>query len=345
MTVSSVKLDPEVITTMRFLFVGGLFVLSAWAQSNSTLSGSVRDASGLAVEAATVRAQNTQTKSISTSVTSSDGSYAISSLSAGTYDVSIAGVPAMTNFERKNVVVDAKPTVLDIRMDYNTQLGTLGEDRINLSVDARRHQPPTGPTPRTKNEKPDLSGVWWRPTDTSGGGPQFLPAADAIARERRERNSKDSPQARCLPGAVLRFGPLFEFVQSDNYLVIINDDESPGFHQVYMNSKHPEDPNPGWYGHNTAKWDGDTLVIDRVAFDDRIWLDQGGHPHSPKLHVVERYRRPDLGHLESEISVDDPGVLVKPYTIKRVAELAQGYDISEFICSENERDAQHLVGK
>jgi hypothetical protein len=297
------------------------------------------------VEAATVRAQNTQTKSISTSVTSSDGNYTISSLPAGTYDVSIAGVPAMTNFERKNVVIEAKPTVLDIRMDYNTQLGTLGEDRINLSVDARRHQPPVGPTPRTKNEKPDLSGVWWRPTDTSGGGPQFLPAAEAIARERRERNSKDSPQARCLPGAVLRFGPLFEFVQSDNYLVIINDDESPGFHQVYLNSKHPEDPNPGWYGHNTAKWDGDTLVIDRVAFDDRIWLDQGGHPHSPKLHVVERYRRPDLGHLESEISVDDPGVLVKPYTIKRVAELAQGYDISEFICAENERDVQHLVGK
>ena len=86
-----------------------------------------------------------------------------------------------------------------------------------------------------------------------GGGPQFLPAADAMSRERRDRNSKDSPQARCLPGAVLRFGPLFEFVQSDNYLVIINDDESPGFHQVYINGQHPEDPNPGWYGHNIAR--------------------------------------------------------------------------------------------
>ena len=116
-------------------------------------------------------------------------------------------------------------------------------------------------------------------------------------------------------------------VQSDNYLVIINDDESPGFHQVYINGQHPDDPNPAWYGHNTARWEGDTLVVDRIAFDERVWLDQVAHPHSPKLHVIERYRRPDLGHLESEVTVDDPGVLVKPYTIKRVAELAQGYDI------------------
>jgi hypothetical protein len=230
-------------------------------------------------------------------------------------------------------------------MDFNTQLGTLGEDRVNLAADIRRHQPPAGPAPRTRDGKPDISGVWWRPTDVDGGSPQFLPAAEAAARERRDRNSKDSPQARCLPGAVLRYGPLFELVQSENYLVIINDDESPGFHQVYLNGHHPEDPNPAWYGHNTASWEGDTLVVDRVAFDERIWLDQGAHPHSPKLHVVERYRRPDLGHLESEVTVEDPGVLAKPYTIKRVADLAQGYDIYEFICAENERDVLHMVGK
>jgi len=267
------------------------------------------------------------------------------SLTPGAYDVSIGGVPAMSNFERKNVTIDSKPLILEIRMDFNTQLGTLGEDRVNLAADARRHNPPSGPTPRTKDGKPDLSGVWWRPADIDGGGPQFLPAAEGVARERRDRNNKDNPQVRCLPGAVLRFGPLFEMVQSDNYLVIINDDESPGFHQVYLNGRHPEDPNPAWYGHNTARWDGDTLVVDRIAFDERIWLDQGAHPHSPKLHVVERYRRPDLGHLESEVTVEDPGVLAKPYTIKRTAELAQGYDIYEFICAENERDALHMVGK
>jgi hypothetical protein len=330
---------------MRFVLIGSLLTFSVCGQTNSSLSGSVLDAGGVAVEAATVRARNTQTGAASTAVTASDGKYTLENLAPGAYDVSITGVPAMSNFERKNVAIGSKPAVLDIRMDFNTQLGTLGEDRVNLAADARRHKPPSGPAPRTKDGKPDLSGVWWRPTDVDAGGPQFLPAAEAVARDRRAANTKDNPQVRCLPGAVLRFGPLFEMVQSENYLVIINDDESPGFHQVYLNGRHPEDPNPAWYGHNTAQWDGDTLVVDRVAFDERIWLDQGAHPHSPKLHVVERYRRPDLGHLESEVTVEDPGVLAKPYVIKRVADLAQGYDVYEFICTENERDARHMVGK
>ena len=330
---------------MRSFLIGSLLAFSVCGQTTSALSGSVLDTGGVPVEAATVRARNTQTGATSTAVSARDGKYTIGNLAPGTYDVSINGVPAMVNFEKKNVAINSKPAVLEIRMDFNTQLGTLGEDRVNLAADARRHNAPSGPTPRTKDGKPDLSGVWWRPTDVDGGGPQFLADADAVSRARREANTKDNPQVRCLPGAVLRFGPLFEMVQSDNYLVIINDDESPGFHQAYINGRHPEDPNPAWYGHNTARWDGDTLVVDRVAFDERIWLDQGAHPHSPKLHVVERYHRPDLGHLESEVTVDDPGVLVKPYTIKRVAELAQGYDIYEFICAENERDAKHMVGK
>ena len=319
--------------------------LAVTGQSNSSLSGSVADPGGVAVEAATVRARNPQSGATFTAVTSREGKYTLANLPLGAYDVSVNGVPAMSGFERKNVAVDAKAAVLDIRLDFNTQLGTLGEDRVNGAADLRRHQPPSGPTPRTREEKPDFSGVWWRPVDVDGGSPQFLPAAEAMARARREGNNKESPQARCLPGAVTRFGPLFQVVQGQEYAVIINDDESPGFHQVYLNGRHPEDPNPGWYGHNTAKWDGDTLVVDRVAFDERIWLDQAGHPHSPQLHVVERFRRPDLGHLEIETMVDDPGVLAKPYTMKRVSELAKGYDIYEFICAENERDVPHMVGK
>jgi carboxypeptidase family protein len=330
---------------MRTLIFISVLAGSLLGQTNSSLTGSVVDAGGLAIESATVRARHTQSGAMVTAITSRDGKYTLSNLPLGTYDISINGVAALSNFERKNVTVDAKPSVLDIRMDYNTQLGTLGEDRINAADDMRRHHPPSGATPRTQDGKPDFSGVWWRPNDIEGGGPQFLPAAEAVARARRDSNNKDSPQVRCLPGAALRFGPLFQMVQSQNYLVIINDDESPGFHQVYLNARHPEDPNPGWYGHNIGKWEGDTLVVDRVAFDERLWLDQGGHPHSEKLHVIERYRRPDLGHLESEVTVEDPGVLAKPYTIKRVADLAQGYDIYEFVCSENERDTQHMVGK
>ncbi|MEQ1887322.1 MAG: hypothetical protein ABL967_19820, partial [Bryobacteraceae bacterium] len=84
---------------------------------------------------------------------------------------------------------------------------------------------------------------------------------------------------------------------------------------------------------------------DRVNFEEAVWLDQDSHPHSDKLHIIERYRRPDMGHLEQEITVDDPGVLAKPWTFKRVAELGPGETIREFMCSENNRDLDHMVGK
>jgi hypothetical protein len=214
-----------------------------------------------------------------------------------------------------------------------------------VGSDLRKHDPPVGPPPRLEG-KVDFSGVWWRPVIVDPGKPQFQPWAETVAKERSETLRKDSPQARCLPAAVLRLGPIWEFVQGKQMIVQISDDDSPGFHQIYTDGRpHPQDPNPAWYGHNTARWEGDTLVIDRVGFDDRVYLDEDLHPHSDKLHVIERYRRPDMGHLETEITVEDPGALQKPYTLKRVSELAPTEEIYEFICPENNKDVPHLVGK
>ena len=86
-------------------------------------------------------------------------------------------------------------------------------------------------------------------------------------------------------------------------------------------------------------------MVDRVNFDAAVWLDQDAHPHSDKLHVVERVRRPDLGHLETQITVEDPAVLAKPWTFTRRSDLAAGHTIREFMCTENNRDLEHLVGK
>ena len=167
-----------------------------------------------------------------------------------------------------------------------------------------------------------------------------------MASQRAANNRKDSPQVRCLPAPVLRRGPLVEFVQSRATIVEISDDDSPGFHHIYLaGHEHPKDPDLLWHGDSVGHWDGDTLVVDRVNFVDDVWLDQDAHPHSDKLHVIERYRRPDLGHLEAEITVEDPGVLARPYTFKRVAELAPKEEIREFICPENNSDLQHLVGR
>src|SRR5262249_21406984 len=156
---------------MRFLRMVGLLAAPLLAQSTSSLSGTVTDLAGQLIDAANVRARNTQTGTTAAATSDRNGKYLLDKLPPGTYDVTIAGVPAMANFEQKNVSVGASAAVLNIRMNYNTQFGTLGEDRINASADMRRHKPPSGPTPRA-NGKPDFSGVWWRPTDVEGGNPQ-----------------------------------------------------------------------------------------------------------------------------------------------------------------------------
>ena len=81
------------------------------------------------------------------------------------------------------------------------------------------------------------------------------------------------------------------------------------------------------------------------AFDDRSWLDTQGHPHTEKMRVIERLRRPDLGHLEIEFTIDDPGAYAKPWKITRAAELDANDDIGEYVCNENEKDVGHMVGK
>ena len=310
-----------------------------------SITGTLVDSIGDPIDHNAVQAKNAESGAVFKTMTATNGKYTLADLPPGTYDVT-ASAPGLRPFQQKGVAVQASQTAsLDIHLGDTTQLNTLGEDRTHQIADAKRHHPPSGPTPRTFDGKPDLSGVWWRPRVVDPGKPEFLPAALAITKQRTESNGKDSPQAHCLPSGPLRNGPLWEFVQSKDYLVYISDDESPGFHQIYLDGRgHPADPNPAWYGHSIGRWDGDTLVVDRVAFDDRVYLDQESHPHSDKLHIIERYHRPDMGHLEIEITVDDPGVLAKPWTQKRVTDLANE-EIFEFICTENNRDVSHLVGK
>ncbi len=323
----------------------GLAALATLAQGTSptgSISGTLYDSIGDPVDNNAVQAKNTETGAVFNASTSATGKYTLADLPAGAYDVTV-NAPGLRPFEKKGVAVQASQVAsLDIHLGDTTQLNTLGEDRTHQVADSKRHHPPSGPTPRTYDGKPDLSGVWWRTRTVDPGKPEWLPSALAITKQRVESNGKDSPQAHCLPSGPLRNGPLWQFVQSKDYLVYISDDESPGFHQIYLDGRgHPADPNPAWYGHSIGHWDGDTLVVDRVGFDSRVWLDQESHPHSDKLHIIERYHRPDAGHLEIEITVDDPGVLAKPWTQKRVTDLANE-EIFEFICTENNRDVQHF---
>ena len=333
------SLGLTLVLTLIAAFCGG-------ADAAAKLMGVVTDPLGDTVGGATVQAKNTSSGAVFKALASDKGAFAFSDLPPGSYDISVS-VGGLKPFQRKGVAVDAaKATRLDIRLEDTTQLSTLGEDRLAIAAADKRHRVPSGPTPRTIDGKPDFSGVWWSPVVTDPGKPEFLPAAEDLMKKRQANNLQESPKARCQPSPITRVGPLLQLVQSKDYLIDIEDDATPGFRQIYLDGRpHPKDPNPAWQGHSIGRWEGDTLVVDRTGFNDRAWLDRDGHPHTDKLHVVERYRRPDLGHLEAEVTVEDSGVLTKPWTIKRIAELAPAEEIYEFICTENNVDVPHMVGK
>jgi len=322
---------------------------STWAcgQSGGAITGTVVDSDGEAVANAQVQATNRGTKTVYKAAGSEKGHFTLAMLPPGTYDVSI-NAPGFNPYSRQNVSVGARePLRLDVRL-LEYQLGTLGDGREFRVQLTSPHAAPTGPAPRTADGKPDLSGVWYAQRTVDAGKPEPLPWAEALLRERAANNAKDAPGARCLPRGITNAGALFPYklVQTPSLLVMLFEDDIPSHRQVFLDGRgHPKDPNPMWMGHSIGHWEGDTLVIDSVGFDGRSWLDNVGHPHTEKMRVIERFRRPDLGHLEIELTIDDPGAYAKPWKITRASELDADDDIGEYVCTENEKDVEHMVGK
>jgi hypothetical protein len=105
----------------------------------------------------------------------------------------------------------------------------------------------------------------------------------------------------------------------------------------------PTDPNPTWLGYSVGRWEGDTLVVTTAGFNDRAWLDSAGHPQTESLRLTERYRRRDVGHMDFEMTLEDPKVFTRPITIKSERLLAPDTDLLEDVC-ENERSQRHMSG-
>jgi hypothetical protein len=317
---------------------------AAAATKAGQISGVIFGPDGLPLSRCLVEASSAENGSHYQAVTSGTGAYSVT-LPTGMYDVTVT-FPTLKKYEAKNVSVQSAVTLrLDVRLDFGGQLGTPGEGH-EYALEAARLHPPSGPTPRTRGGKPDLSGVWTWPFPIDMGQPRFLPAAERIAKQRMAEGYKNSPEVLCQGHHLLWSNPRIKMVQTPTLLILMFEDEEPGFRQIFLDGRpHPKDPNPTWTGHAVAKWEGDTLVVDRIGFNDRGWLDNDGHPHSEKLHVIERYRRPDRGHLEIEITVDDPEVLAGQWTIKKVSILSPNDEIQEYLCNENNRDAGHIVGK
>jgi hypothetical protein len=155
----------------------------------------------------------------------------------------------------------------------------------------------------------------------------------------------DDPRAQCLPSGIVRTHglDLAKLVQTPTLLIMLVESSVPGVRQVFLDGRrHPPDVQPSWLGHSIGRWDRDTLVIDTIGLNDRVWQDLQGRPQTEKAHIIERYRRPDLGHLEVEITIDDPGAYTRPWKVRRLLDLAPGEEVLEYICNENHK-TEHFV--
>ena len=224
-------------------------------------------------------------------------------------------------------------------------------------------------TPRTADGKPDFSGVWqnegYDPAGVEGlgpmprtvffdlsfglaGTPPYQPWAALLAAERKDQFSKDNPDARCLPLGPLQMlaHPLPKKVLQSPGLLVLLHERNMEFRQIFTDGRRlPEDPQPSWYGYSSGTWDGDTLVVDTVGFRDGLWADFNGSPLTDRARMRERFRRPNYGRLEIQVTVDDPGAYTKPWTVNLNHHIALDTDLLEYACLENEKDVPHLVGK
>ena len=233
----------------------------------------------------------------------------------------------------------------------------------------------TGAAPHTADGKPDLSGLWqvqpspWAEIKPIVGNmnDDFAPGDDlmefskyafsvladfppkeapirpeAVAAMRQAK----PPGSPCLPGSI-SFTNLIpatiKWVQTPAMIVILQE-AGFNFRQVYLDGrKFPADSQPLWLGYSVGHWEGETLVIESRGFNDKTVLDAMGHPHSEALHLTERYRRRDFGHMDVELTVDDLKTYTRPFTIKFTDLFQPDTDILEAVCEENERDVKHMA--
>jgi len=236
----------------------------------------------------------------------------------------------------------------------------------------------SAPAPRGADGRPNLSGLWQTnsapaqllerliPGTTNGAGEEPMsqyfinimsdfkpeeaplrPDAADLFRQRAKTFTIESPLSHCLPVGMplLEMSPApYKIIQNPGLTLMLYERDTT-YRQVYTDGrKLPEDPQPSWLGYSAGKWDGDSLVVETIAFNDRGWLDARGHTHSEALHLTERFHRVDFGHMEVQLTIDDPKTYTRPFTVLLKQRLLPDTDLLESYCAENEKDARH-VGK
>jgi hypothetical protein len=230
------------------------------------------------------------------------------------------------------------------------------------------------PPPRLPNGKIDFSGTWESRLPPSGrlGGPMvpntaptdpplaaffnigqnvkdglpFTPWAAELRKQRMATNSKDNPDANCLPIGFMQLHTHSQprkVVQTVNDLVIMYE-ANYGLRDIFTDGRSlpPGDPQPWWYGYSVGRYDGDTLVVETIGLRDEGWLDVNGAPFTTGAKITERFRRPTYGRMEIDITIDDAKAYTRPWTVRVNWRLGADEELIEFVCNENNRDVQHL---
>ena len=229
--------------------------------------------------------------------------------------------------------------------------------------------------PTTADGKPDFTGVWdnaWfhggkiasDPASPPGEPPAatflnmganfknglpFKPWAAELLERRKAGGGKDNPDANCLPMGLLQFHEQPQprkIIQTPEVIVILYEGNA-GIRQIHLDGRPSpnNDPQPWWYGYSVGKWDGDTLVVETTGFRDGGWLDIWGSPLTDAARITERFRRLNYGTLQIDVRIDDRKAYTEPFSVRVNQRIMLDSEIIEFICNENEKSVQHMVGR
>jgi hypothetical protein len=224
----------------------------------------------------------------------------------------------------------------------------------------------SAPAPRTADGKPDLSGMWgWetrancgaRCNDTQisrefiniaaslNGRVPYQPGVAELVKKRTAAQDED-PNVHCMPRGAPRIwtDDYYSRIVQVSDRVIVLTERNMQYRQIFTDGRPlPQDPNPTWNGYSTAKWDGDTLVVQTVGFKDDLWLDANGNPFGSTGKLTEKIRRPRYGTLEVEMTIDDPKFYTAPWTVTLRQPLVLDSELLDYYCLENEKSWAHMV--
>jgi hypothetical protein len=210
------------------------------------------------------------------------------------------------------------------------------DGKVNLSA----------PAPRAADGKPDLSGLWQASAkyESDFTASDAQPWAQAQVRQREANPAADSWSTLCLPpGPMINFtGPL-KIIHTPGIVAVLYE-VSNNFRQIFLDGRDlPKEPNPSWQGYSIGRWEGDTLVVDTIGFTDKSMVGRPAYPHTEALRVTERYLRRDFGHIDLQMTVDDPKTFTRVWTIATELTFDPDTELLEYVCNENEKSRQHFV--